>query len=223
MRICQATFFDLILFDEGHHNVAQTWTTLKDKFSAARIVSFSATPLRADGRPMAGRILYSYPVFQAIKEGYVKHLKAVVLNPRTFCYVRRQDGKEIQVDLEEVCRLGERDAGFRRSIVTSTETLNTIVNASIHELNKLREAAGNQQLKIIASALNYEHCRQIVEAYRERGQRADYLHSQEDSAVNKRVLKHLENHELDVIVQVRKLGGTSKKLGKALQRAAVSP
>ena len=59
-------FFDLILFDEGHHNVAASWNALKAKFPAARIVNFSATPLRADGQLMAGRILYSYPVFRAI-------------------------------------------------------------------------------------------------------------------------------------------------------------
>ena len=199
-------FFDLILFDEGHHNVAQSWTTLKDKFPLARVVNFSATPLRADGQLMAGRMLYSYPVFRAIQEGYVKRLKAVVLNPRTLQYVRREDGKEVEVTLDEVRRLGEQDADFRRSIVTSTETLTTIVDASIRELDKRRAAAGEKRLKIIASALNYEHCRQIVEAYQARGRHADYVHSREDSAANERVLKRLENHELDVIVQVRKLG-----------------
>ena len=199
-------FFDLILFDEGHHNVAQSWNTLKAKFALARIVNFSATPLRADGQLMVGRILYSYPVFRAIQEGYVKRLKAVVLNPQTLRYVRREDGQEIEVSLDEVRRLGEQDADFRRSIVTSTETLNTIVDASIRELDKRRQAVDNNRLKIIASALNYEHCRQIVETYRARGRRADYVHSREDSAANERVLQRLENHELDVIVQVRKLG-----------------
>ena len=199
-------FFDLILFDEGHHNVAQSWNTLKAKFPAARIVNFSATPLRADGQLMAGRILYSYPVSRAIQEGYVKRLKAVVLNPRTLRYVRREDEQEIEVSLDEVRRLGEQDADFRRSIVTSTETLNTIVDASIRELDKRRQATDDRRLKIIASALNYEHCRQIVEAYRSRGRRADYVHSREHSAANDRVLQRLENHDLDVIVQVRKLG-----------------
>ncbi len=199
-------FFDLILFDEGHHSVAQSWNTLKAKFPDARVVNFSATPLRADGQLMAGRILYSYPVFRAIQEGYVKRLKAVVLNPRTLRYVRREDGREIEVGLEEVRRLGEQDADFRRSIVTSTETLNTIVDASIRELDKLRQTADNNRLKIIASALNYEHCCQIVQAYRARGRHADYVHSREDSAANEHVLQRLENHELDVIVQVRKLG-----------------
>ncbi len=199
-------FFDLIVFDEGHHNVAQSWKSLKDKFPAARIVNFSATPLRADGQPMAGRILYSYPVYRAIQEGYLKRLTAVVLNPRTLRYVRREDGQEIEVSLEKVRRLGEQDADFRRSIVTSTETLNTIVDASIRELDKRREAAADNRLKIIASALNFEHCRQIVEAYSARDRRAGYVHSRVDSAVNDRVLQRLEDHELDVIVQVRKLG-----------------
>lgn len=200
-------FFDLIQFDEGHHNVAASWDALRAKFPKARIVNFSATPTRADGQLMAGRILYSYPIFRAIQEGYVKRLKAVVLNPRTLRYVRREDGQEIEVSLDEVRQLGEQDADFRRSIVTSTETLNTIVDASIRELDKLRAANGNDsRLKIIASALNYQHCTQIVEAYRSRGRRADYVHSREDSAANDRVMQRLENHQIDVIVQVRKLG-----------------
>ena len=140
---------------------------------------------------MAGRIIYSYPVFRAIQEGYIKRLKALVLNPRTLRYVRREDGEEIEVTLDEVRRLGEEDADFRRSIVTSTETLNTI-SSFIRELDRMRGATGNNKLKIIASALNYEHCRQIVEAYLARGRRADYVHSREDSAANDRVLRSLK-------------------------------
>jgi superfamily II DNA/RNA helicase len=45
-----------------------------------------------------------------------------------------------------------------------------------------------------------------VAAYRARGLRADYIHSREDASANARILKKLENHELDAIVQVRKLG-----------------
>lgn len=199
-------FFDLILFDEGHHNVAVSWDLLKAKFPAARIVNFSATPMRSDGQLMAGRIIYSYPVARAIRAGYVKRLKAVVLNPKTLRYVRRQDGQEIEVSLDEVRRLGEEDADFRRSIVSSEATMNTIVDASIRELDRLRKECGDNNLKIIASALNYEHCRQIVAAYRARNRRSDYVHSLEDGKANDRVLKKLKNDDLDVIVQVRKLG-----------------
>jgi superfamily II DNA or RNA helicase len=206
LKALPANFFDLILFDEGHHSVADSYAMLKEQFPGARIVNFSATPERADGQIMAGRVVYSYPIFRAIQEGYVKRLKAVQLNPRTLRYVRREDDQEIEVTLDEVRRLGEDDADFRRSIVTSRETLNTIVDASIRELERLRTATGDNRLKIIASALNYHHCQQIVEAYRARGRRADYVHSREGSVANKRVMQRLESHQLDVIVQVRKLG-----------------
>ncbi len=199
-------YFDLILFDEGHHNVAASWDLLKAKFPAARIVNFSATPMRSDGQLMAGKIIYSYPVARAIRAGYVKRLKAVVLNPKTLRYVRREDGQEIEVSLDEVRRLGEDDSGFRRSIVSSEATMTTIVDASIRELDRLRKEAGDNNLKIIASALNFVHCGEIVKAYRARGRRADYVHSLEDGKANDKVMKKLENNELDVIVQVRKLG-----------------
>lgn len=206
LRALPPDFFDLILFDEAHHNVAESWNILRRSFPEAKIVNYSATPRRSDGQVMAGQIIYSFPIVRAIEEGYVKKLKAVVLNPRTLRYVRRDNNQEVEVSLDEVRRLGEVDADFRRSIVTSEETLYTIVDASIRALNNIRRETDNPRHKIIASALNYQHCIQIVEAYRARGLRADYVHSLQDGNENTRVLDQLKNHELDVIVQVRKLG-----------------
>jgi superfamily II DNA or RNA helicase len=54
-------FFDLIQFDEGHHNVTESWDVLRRKFPSARILNVSATPARADGRVMTGQVIYSYP------------------------------------------------------------------------------------------------------------------------------------------------------------------
>lgn len=198
-------YFDLILFDEGHHAVAQSWETLRAAFPGARIVNFSATPLRADGQLMPGRVIYSYPVREAIERGYVKRLKALVLSPASLRYVRTEGGEEVEVSLDEVRRLGESDADFRRSIVSSAETLTTIVDASIRELRRIREVAGDDRHKIIAAALNHRHCHQVVEAYRSRGLRADFVHTR-DGKRSDDVLAKLDRHELDVVVQVRKLG-----------------
>lgn len=199
-------FFDLILLDEGHHSVAESWTALKAAFPGARIVNFSATPKRADGQLMPGKVVFTYSVRQAIERGYVKNLKALVLNPDSLRFVREENGQEVEVSLEEVVRLGEEDAKFRRSIVSSKETLETIAIASIVELRRLRALTGETRLKIIASALNYEHCSQVVRAYRERGLSADFVHANESGKRNQAVLQKLANHELDVVVQVRKLG-----------------
>jgi superfamily II DNA or RNA helicase len=198
-------FFDLVVFDEGHHSIAETYQALKAAFPGARVINFSATPRRADGDLMPGPVIYSYPVRDAIAAGYVKDLRALVLNPAALRYVRREGDEEVEVGLEEVRRLGEEDADFRRSIVTSAETRDTIVDASIHELRRLRRETGENRLKIIASALNHGHCIDIVEAYRAKGLRADFVHSNEGAA-NDRPRGLLRDHELDVIVQVRMLG-----------------
>src|SRR4029077_7924047 len=112
----------------------------------------------------------------------------------------RNDGERV-IGPDEVRTLGETDAEFRRGIVMSEETRSSIVDQSIAELRRLRQETGEQRLKIIASALNFDHCIQITEAFRARGLRAAYVHSREAQA-NERVFQQLENHELDVIVRL---------------------
>ncbi|EPG64638.1 DEAD/DEAH box helicase [Leptospira wolffii] len=197
-------FFDLILFDEGHHSLAETWTFLKMKFPKAYIVNFSATPVRADGERMPGKIIYSFPIAKAIKLNYVKNLKAIVLNPEKMKYLIL--GSEEEIGLERIVEFGKELPAFRRAVVSSKESLDSIVNASITELKRIRQEARDDRPKIIASALNFKHCKQIVEAYKEKGLRSDYIHSRKNSQKNNDAYRKLENHELDVIVQVKKLG-----------------
>ncbi len=199
-------FFDLVLVDEAHHNTAASWQQVKRRFPNARIVNYSATPTRADGNLMEGDIIYSFPVVRAIQLGYVKRLRAKMLSPAELRYIDRNSGEELVIGPDEVRRLGEEDAEFRRGIVMSDETLASIVDQSINELQRLRRETGERRLKIIASALNLDHCIQITEAFRGRGIRADYVHSREGSEANERVFTRLENHDLDVIVQARMLG-----------------
>jgi len=201
-----ADFFDLILVDEAHHNPAESWQQVKRRFPAARIVNYSATPTRADGQLMEGNIIYSFPVVQAIELGYVKRLRAKMLRPTELRYVDRTDGQERIIGPDAVRALGETEAEFRRGIVMSDETLGSIIDQAINELRRLRAETGEQRLKIIASGLNLDHCIQIVEAFRARGLRADFVHSRQGGQANDRVFAALENHQLDAIVQSRMLG-----------------
>jgi superfamily II DNA or RNA helicase len=51
-----ADFFDLIIVDEAHHNKASTWVKVKEKFPNAKVINYSATPMRSDGQLMSGEI-----------------------------------------------------------------------------------------------------------------------------------------------------------------------
>lgn len=43
---------DLVVFDECHHTVAETWQTLAQAYPAAHVLGLTATPQRGDGKPL---------------------------------------------------------------------------------------------------------------------------------------------------------------------------
>jgi superfamily II DNA or RNA helicase len=64
-----------LFIDEAHHAEAPTWSAFKDKFKSRRILQFTATPFREDGRPLDGKIIYTYPLKRAQEEGYFKAIQ----------------------------------------------------------------------------------------------------------------------------------------------------
>ena len=69
-----------LFIDEAHHTEAPTWKAFKERFQKRRIVQFTATPFREDGKPLDGKIIYKYPLEKAQQEGYFKqiHFRPVV-------------------------------------------------------------------------------------------------------------------------------------------------
>jgi superfamily II DNA or RNA helicase len=59
-----------LFVDEAHHVEATTWRRIRDAFEGKRILQFTATPFREDGRRIAGQIIYSFPLRQAQKHNY---------------------------------------------------------------------------------------------------------------------------------------------------------
>lgn len=61
-----------LFIDEAHHVEAPTWRSFKERFAARRVLQFTATPFREDGKPLDGRIVFKYPLRKAQEEGYFK-------------------------------------------------------------------------------------------------------------------------------------------------------
>ena len=73
-----------LFIDEAHHAEAPTWAAFKDKFRDRRILQFTATPFREDGKPLDGQIIYKYSLKRAQQEGYFKPIRfnaVVEFNP----------------------------------------------------------------------------------------------------------------------------------------------
>ena len=89
-----------LFIDEAHHAEARSWKAFKERFQKQRIVQFTATPFREDGKPLDGKIVYKYPLEKAQEEGYFKriHFRPVVeFNPN------RSDVAIAEKAVEKLC------------------------------------------------------------------------------------------------------------------------
>ncbi len=59
-----------LFIDEAHHVPAPSWSAVRRVFLHKRIVQFTATPFRGDGKHIEGKIIYQYPLRKAQEEGY---------------------------------------------------------------------------------------------------------------------------------------------------------
>jgi superfamily II DNA or RNA helicase len=66
-----------LFIDEAHHAEARTWSEFKDRFTSKRVLQFTATPFRGDGKPLDGKLVYVYPLEKAQTEGYFKPIRFV--------------------------------------------------------------------------------------------------------------------------------------------------
>jgi superfamily II DNA or RNA helicase len=195
-------YFDMIFLDEGHHNVAPTWKEVIGRFSSAKLTSFTATPLRADGQKVEGKRIYRFPIADAIREGYIKDLASRKLEPLEISFTLK--GQKRHHTLAEILKLRE-ETWFSRGVALSAECNRHIVDASIQCLNELREHSRVTH-QIIASACSIDHARSIQALYEERNQRAAVIHSNLDMDEQENVKDRLKAGKLDAIVHIQMLG-----------------
>ncbi|MEU5281724.1 DEAD/DEAH box helicase family protein [Streptomyces asoensis] len=62
--------FSHLIVDEAHHAPASTWSSVIRQFENRKVLLFTATPFREDGRKIPGRTIFRYPLRQAQQEGY---------------------------------------------------------------------------------------------------------------------------------------------------------
>lgn len=75
-------YFDVIIIDEAHHAVSDSYTRILNYFQNADVLGVTATPDRGDMKNL-GKVFqslaYEYTLPKAIKEGYLSPIKAVTI------------------------------------------------------------------------------------------------------------------------------------------------
>jgi len=68
---------NLFMVDEAHHIASKTWAKTKQCFLTNKILQFTATPFREDGKKVDGSIIYNFPLALAQTQGYFKKIQFV--------------------------------------------------------------------------------------------------------------------------------------------------
>lgn len=68
---------DTLVVDEAHHIGAAKWTQFREAFADKRILQFTATPFRRDGKLVDGTVVYNYPLKMAQQDRYFKPISFV--------------------------------------------------------------------------------------------------------------------------------------------------
>ncbi len=190
-------YFHMILVDEGHHNVANTWRRLFDYFSNAKVVSYTATPLRSDGQIATGERVYRFGYGRSMLKGFISQIDALFVKPREIVFTAQGETKSLS--LEQVLEMRDRD-WFSKGIALSEECNRNIVNASVQQLHHVRTLGAPRQL--IAVACSIRHAGQVAALYREHGLHVEVLHSDLPDEERQRIEASLRVGLADVVVQV---------------------
>lgn len=194
-------YFHMILVDEGHHSVAETWQRLFDYFESARIVAFTATPMRSDGRVVEGERVYSFGYGQSMMMGFISQIEVVFVKPEEITFTVHGETRTLKTD--EVLEMREHD-WFSRGVALSEQCNRSIVQASIRQLALIKKHGTPRQ--IIAVACSIRHAGQVAALYREHGLRVEVLHSKLNQDQRDNIEAALRNGLIDVVVQVAILG-----------------
>ena len=140
-------YFRMILVDEGHHNVAESWSRLFDYFEDALVVSFTATPTRSDGQRVVGHRLYSFSYVRSMMMGFIAPIDALFVQPEQVTFTAQGQTRTLQ--LAEILEMREHD-WFSKGIALSETCNRHIAAAAVQQLREVRRFGSPRQIIAVA-------------------------------------------------------------------------
>lgn len=107
--------FTHLVVDEAHHAPATTWNAIIRQFDTRPVLLFTATPFRADGRSLPGRVISRFPLREAQNDGYFSRIE--------FAAVVAIEDADRDLAAAAVARLRrDRQAGFEHILLARAAT-----------------------------------------------------------------------------------------------------
>lgn len=109
---------EVLIIDEAHHIGAKNWGGFREYFYDKKILQFTATPYRRDGKLVDGKVIYDYPLGIAQREGYFRKISFYPIHE-----IDREDGDRAIAEAA-IRQLREDDSkGFNHIIMARCENI----------------------------------------------------------------------------------------------------
>lgn len=202
LKRVDSDFFDMVIVDEAHHSVAQTWQNALQYFKNAKILHVTGTPYRGDKKDIPGEEIHNTPLAEVMALRYVKWLrKTTVNNPNLFFTVAGNDKK---YTLNEILDIKDKE-WVERSVALSSECSEDVIIESIQQLDHLRESSPGVPHKVLAVACSIAHAEDLATWYHRHDLRVVILHSNMSNYQLEENFLRIEENRCDVVVSVNML------------------
>jgi len=170
---------ELIVIDECHHAVGNSYQTILDQYPNVPRVGLTATPFRLDGKGLKdvfGEIVVSATAEELIEQGYLHKPKVWTCSQPDLAAIKKTAGDYNLKQLDEA--------------VNQTTLIGDIVDTWIKRANAY---------KTVVFAVSIEHSKNIVRAFREAGVAAEHLDGNTPKEDRAAILCRLRTGETTVI------------------------
>jgi len=185
----KALHFSLIIVDEAHHALANTYRMLWEKWPKGKFLGLTATPCRLNGAPFTDlfdTLLQSWSIVDFIKKGWLSDMDYVSVRA-TSKTVRRIVG------LDKRSVDGDFQTAQMALVLDTPESIEQLYAA-------YKEYADGK--KGIVYAINREHARHIADYYQEHGVNCCLIDSKTPRHERQQMVTDYLGGKIDVLVNV---------------------
>ncbi|GAB5566110.1 MAG: hypothetical protein Wins2KO_31730 [Winogradskyella sp.] len=161
-RVTMSNVFSHLFVDEAHHSEASTWKNFIELFDKEKVLLFTATPFRNDGRNLNGKFISTFSLRNAQKQGYYKEINFLPIRE----YDKKVADKKIADKAVEQLRkdiADEYDHIIMARCVNKNRAIEVFEYYSVHEdLKPILIYTGVPNLKSKVEAIKNKQHRIIV-------------------------------------------------------------
>lgn len=171
--------FDLVIVDEAHYAAAPEYKKILDHFDNAKLIGITATPFRADGKPLKGlfgKMIHPILAKDAIKSKY--------LVPATYHGIESVDMSGVKVNKKGEYEESEMYARFTEWDITP------------HVIEQIPKFDGPS----IIFCINVAHTKEMYQACINAGYKAEYVIGEIDIPTRKIIYRKFKTKEIQILI-----------------------